>query len=142
MRETINDDGAGDSEDTSSSSFMVIGGGNDDEDGCRERMRTDRRHLAHTLDSKLKKLQRNAASNAAVKHHTSSPRRPVFVTTVKTGIFLDPPPDLAALLGLEDRSSTGSTAEYNRYYSYSSQPRVLYDKQHQRASRKIERQPE
>lgn len=139
MRETINDDGAGDSEDTSSSSFMVLGGGDDDEDGRQERMRTDRRHLAHTLDSKLKKLQRNAAS---VKRHTPSPRRPVFVTTVKTGIFLDPPPDLAALLGLEDRSSTESTAESNRYYSYSSQPRVLYDKQHQRASRRTERQPE
>lgn len=122
---------------------MVIGsgggGGGTDEDGDDDR--GCRRHFVRTLDSKLKKLQRR--DRGGLKQTS---RKPVFVTTVKTGIFLDPPPDLAVLLGLDDRgSSSTSTAAADfhptRYYSYASKPRVLYDKTHQRASR-TDRQPE
>lgn len=117
---------------------MVIGGGGgvggsgDDED-------RDRQHFVKSLDSKLKKLQRRAAGGGGKR---SSSRKPVFVTTVKTGIFLDPPPDLAALLGLDDRSSSapaGDISSCHRYYSYSSKPRVLYDKQHQRITATVTR---
>ncbi|CAH1712795.1 unnamed protein product [Aphis gossypii] len=149
-------DGSG-GDDRTSSSFTVI---NDDHDrGGRSRRRyrdhhrghhdhrdqhsRDRepRHFARTLDSKLKKLQRQTGDG--VKHAS---RKPVFVTTVKTGIFLDPPPDLAALLGLDDRSSP-SAVDSDRYYSYSSKPRVLHDRQHQRctvsySSRKTDAQPD
>ncbi|KAL4113671.1 hypothetical protein QTP88_017250 [Uroleucon formosanum] len=103
----------------------------------------DPRHFARSLDSKLKKLQQRHPGDG-VKQHGS--RKPVFVTTVKTGIFLDPPPDLAALLGLDDRSSQ-SGFDSDRYYSYSSKPRVLHDRQHQRCTisnsyRKTDGQPE
>ncbi|XP_050054120.1 radial spoke head protein 3 homolog B-like isoform X2 [Aphis gossypii] len=149
-------DGSG-GDDRTSSSFTVI---NDDHDrGGRSRRRyrdhhrghhdhrdqhsRDRepRHFARTLDSKLNKLQRQTGDG--VKHAS---RKPVFVTTVKTGIFLDPPPDLAALLGLDDRSSP-SAVDSDRYYSYSSKPRVLHDRQHQRctvsySSRKTDAQPD
>lgn len=143
------------SEDTSASSFVVIdgsedsaGSGADGGDGSGGGGGDgDRRRFARTLDSKLKKLQRHHGGGG--KSHAS--RKPVFVTTVKTGIFLDPPPDLAALLGLDDhRSSSSGTVDSVRYYSYSSKPRVLYDKQHQlrtsaaaaAAARKTDRQPE
>ncbi|XP_026813212.1 radial spoke head protein 3 homolog B isoform X2 [Rhopalosiphum maidis] len=149
-------DGSG-GDDRTSSSFAVI---NDDHDrrgrrrhrnhhdhhehqDYRDQHSRDRdpRHFARTLDSKLKKLQRQSGNG--VKHAS---RKPVFVTTVKTGIFLDPPPDLAALLGLDDRSSP-SGADSDRYYSYSSKPRVLHDRQHQRctvsySSRKTDDQPD
>ncbi|XP_060842289.1 radial spoke head protein 3 homolog B isoform X2 [Rhopalosiphum padi] len=152
-------DGSG-GDDRTSSSFAVI---NDDHDrrgrrrhrdhhdhhehhehrNYRDQHSRDRdpRHFAQTLDSKLKKLQRQSGNG--VKHAS---RKPVFVTTVKTGIFLDPPPDLAALLGLDDRSSP-SAVDSDRYYSYSSKPRVLHDRQHQRctvsySSRKTDVQPD
>ncbi|XP_022160201.1 radial spoke head protein 3 homolog B isoform X2 [Myzus persicae] len=160
-------DGSGGDDRTTSSSFTVI----DDDDhhdhrgrrrhrehhGHRSRREhhdnqdhrdqnprdRDSRHFARSLDSKLKKLQQQRQAGNGVKHES---RKPVFVTTVKTGIFLDPPPDLAALLGLDDRSSQ-SGVDSDRYYSYSSKPRVLHDRQHQRctvshSSRKTNRQPD
>ncbi|XP_025203136.1 radial spoke head protein 3 homolog B isoform X2 [Melanaphis sacchari] len=130
-------DGSG-GDDHTSSSFTVI---NDDPDHRSRRRHRDHRnhrdqhshdrdprHFARTLDSKLKKLKRQTGDG--IKHAS---RKPVFVTTVKTGIFLDPPPDLAALLGLDDRSSP-SAVDSDRYYSYSSKPRVLHDRQHQRCT--------
>uniref|UniRef100_A0A2S2P8V8 Radial spoke head protein 3 n=1 Tax=Schizaphis graminum TaxID=13262 RepID=A0A2S2P8V8_SCHGA len=153
-------DGSG-GDDRTSSSFAVI---NDDHDRRGRRRHRDRhehhehhehrdyqdqhsrdrdpRYFARTLDSKLKKLQRQTGNG--VKHAS---RKPVFVTTVKTGIFLDPPPDLAALLGLDDRSSPSAVDSSDRYYSYSSKPRVLHDRQHQRctvsySSRKTDGQPD
>lgn len=128
------------SEDTdqSSSSFLVIGdgrGGDDDDDRPGAR----RQHFVRTLDSKLRKLQLRqragggGGGSRGVKQHAS--RKPVFVTTVKTGIFLDPPPDLAALLGLDDRSSSAAAGyDSDRYYSYSSKPRAMYDRQNQRTA--------
>lgn len=124
MRE--NGTAAAGSEDTSSSSFVIIGDGGGGGDGAGGGD-GDRQRFARNLDSKLKKLQRREGGG---KHAAS--RKPVFVTTVKTGIFLDPPPDLAALLGLDRDHDHGDDSD--RYYSYSSKPRVLYDKQHQRAS--------
>jgi len=135
--ETMRENGtSGGSGDTSSSSFMVIGGTDEDGDddrGCRRR-------FLRTLDSKLKKLQRHHGGGGGATK-TPSSRKPVFVTTVKTGVFLDPPPDLAVLLGLDDRGSSSGHSDPTRYYSYSSKPRVLYDKLHQRASR-TDRRPE
>ncbi|XP_060877828.1 radial spoke head protein 3 homolog B isoform X2 [Metopolophium dirhodum] len=155
-------DGSGGDDRTTSSSFTVI----DDDDhqhdhrsrrrhrdhhGHRDRQDhrdqhprdRDPRHFARSLDSKLKKLQQRHPGDG-VKQRSS--RKPVFVTTVKTGIFLDPPPDLAALLGLDDRSSQ-SGVDSDRYYSYSSKPRVLHDRQHQRCTvsyscRKTDGQPD
>lgn len=134
---------AGSDRDTSesSASFVIIGGdGDGDGDG-----NGDRQRFARNLDSKLKKLQRRREGVAG--KHAASGRKPVFVTTVKTGIFLDPPPDLAALLGLDhdhDHGGHDHVTDAGRYYSYSSRPRVLYDKQHQRASvpRRTDRRPE
>jgi len=75
-------------------------------------------------------------------------RKPLFITTVKTGKFLDPPPELAILLGLSrnlngsvtsstDGSSNSldtSTRERHQQqvllYSFSSQPRVLHQHYH------------
>lgn len=75
-------------------------------------------------------------------------RKPLFITTVKTGKFLDPPPELAILLGLSrklDDSVTSSTdgssnsldtSTRDRHqhqvllYSFSSQPRVLHQHYH------------
>ncbi|XP_049794561.1 radial spoke head protein 3 homolog [Schistocerca nitens] len=49
--------------------------------------------------------------------------RPMFVTTVKSGCFLEPPPELAALLGLP--RAGGLDQRQVLLYSFSSQPRVL-----------------
>jgi hypothetical protein len=75
-------------------------------------------------------------------------RKPVFITTVKTGKFLDPPPELAILLGLSPNlndsvtsSTDGSSNSLNTstrerhqqqvlLYSFSSQPRVLHQHYH------------
>jgi hypothetical protein len=75
-------------------------------------------------------------------------RKPLFITTVKTGKFLDPPPELAILLGLNrklDGSVTSSTDGSSNsldtsirerhqqqvlLYSFSSQPRVLHQHYH------------
>ncbi|XP_025420650.1 radial spoke head protein 3 homolog B-like isoform X2 [Sipha flava] len=131
----MRDDGttaaAAGSDNTSSSSFVIIGDGGGD-DG-------DRRRFARNLDAKLKKLQRREGGDGAAKRAAAS-RKPVFVTTVKTGIFLDPPPDLAALLGLDHDHDRA--ADSDRYYSYSSKPRALYDQQHQRQRRTADRRPD
>jgi hypothetical protein len=75
-------------------------------------------------------------------------RKPLFITTVKTGKFLDPPPELAILLGLSPNlngsvtsSTDGSSNSLNTsnkerhqqqvlLYSFSSQPRVLHQHYH------------
>lgn len=64
--------------------------------------------------------------------------RPMFITTVKTGTFLEPPPEVAALLGLRKNSygsNTGSSSSsmgkthnggnQNVIYSFASKPRIL-----------------
>ncbi|XP_069688847.1 putative uncharacterized protein DDB_G0271606 [Periplaneta americana] len=75
-------------------------------------------------------------------------RKPLFITTVKSGKFLDPPPELAILLGLNhtlndsvSSSTNGSSNSLNGsirdrhqqqvlLYSFSSQPRVLHQHHH------------
>ncbi|KAJ9581109.1 hypothetical protein L9F63_023714, partial [Diploptera punctata] len=75
-------------------------------------------------------------------------KKPLFITTVKTGKFLDPPPELAVLLGLTHNlndsmtsSTNGSSNSLNAsikdrhqqqvlLYSFSSQPRVLHQHHH------------
>lgn len=96
----------------------------------------------NSLDSKLKNINspqetRKKRSTNLSKPHDS---RPMFVTTVKTGVFLDPPPELAAILGLHSysssmngsSSSTGSLHPSNGeevvMYSFASRPRVLNQK--------------
>lgn len=79
--------------------------------------------------------------------------RPMFITTVKTGTFLEPPPEVAALLGLRknsfgsntasSNSSTGKTTQNvacnrNVIYSFASKPRILKsDLQSNMASRSL-----
>lgn len=115
------------------SAFVVIDAENVHGSGVR---RGDHVHdeFVRKLDAKLKKLQQHHRQQAAAPG--AAVRRPIFITTVKTGVFLDPPPDLAALLGLDDGSSSANNgyASKRSYYSYSSKPRVLYDKQHQRCA--------
>lgn len=65
--------------------------------------------------------------------------KPMFVTTVKSGKFLEPPPELALLLGLAAApapANNGPRADRDRHqqqvllYSFSSQPRVLNHQRH------------
>ncbi|CAB0000640.1 unnamed protein product [Nesidiocoris tenuis] len=90
--------------------------------------------FVNKLDAKLRDLEeghmkknnRKKGMNGGLLDH-----RPMFITTVKTGIFLDPPPELAALLGYPRPSNASSTSTTSHksseglMYSYSSQPRVV-----------------
>lgn len=84
-----------------------------------------------TLDAKLKDLEEEEKRKKknGKKRSVSLDNRPMFITTVKTGIFLEPPPELAALLGYNRsfNASSGSSQKSGEelMYSYSSQPRVL-----------------
>lgn len=60
--------------------------------------------------------------------------RPRFITTVKKGMFLEPPRDIAAMLGLAPKEST-SESRNNVVYSFSSKPRLC---QHKRENLKSE----
>ncbi|XP_061709537.1 radial spoke head protein 3 homolog B isoform X1 [Cydia pomonella] len=55
------------------------------------------------------------------KRHTSPGERPRFVTTVKVGQFLPPPPELAELLGLESLYPAPAPV----VYSYASRPKAV-----------------
>ncbi|XP_046685290.1 LOW QUALITY PROTEIN: radial spoke head protein 3 homolog B-like [Homalodisca vitripennis] len=97
----------------------------------------------NSLDSKLRTLN---APPPAPRQKRSNPgksldNRPMFVTTVKTGIFLEPPPELAAILGLNSytssvNGSSGSSGSLHPsnigeevlVYSFASQPRVVNQK--------------
>lgn len=71
-----------------------------------------------TLDAKLRKLQKDE-KNKRVEQQ----KRPLFVTTVKKGTFLNPPPEIASLLGF--RVEEEVRKDEKKLYSYSSKPRVL-----------------
>lgn len=80
-------------------------------------------HL-HYVDAKLKKLQRDERLN---KKSTQETRKP-FVTTVKKGRFLEPPPEVANLFGLKGEEPQKKEPKEKReklYYAFASQPRVL-----------------
>uniref|UniRef100_T1HAT2 Radial spoke head protein 3 homolog n=1 Tax=Rhodnius prolixus TaxID=13249 RepID=T1HAT2_RHOPR len=87
------------------------------------------------LDAKLKDLEEDGKKKKRTLKSRSLDNRPMFITTVKTGIFLDPPPELAALLGYPRSYNLSSGSSYNSQksgeelmYSFSSQPRVLNHK--------------
>lgn len=74
-----------------------------------------------TLDAKLRKLQKDEKSQSANKK-TEISKKP-FVTTVKKGQFLEPPPEIACLLGL--KSEEPVKREEKTLYAYASKPTVL-----------------
>ncbi|KAF6205349.1 hypothetical protein GE061_019520 [Apolygus lucorum] len=86
--------------------------------------------FVNSLDAKLRDLE-DGQRKRNKKNKGPMDNRPMFITTVKTGIFLDPPPELAALLGYPRscNASSGSTTSQKSgeglMYSYSSQPRVV-----------------
>ncbi|KAI5638648.1 radial spoke protein 3 domain-containing protein [Phthorimaea operculella] len=80
--------------------------------------------FSRALDRKLRRLQAAAAPQAPTmrRARTDSQERPRFVTTVKTGQFLLPPPELATLLGLE---SLYPSPRESVMYSYASRPQPV-----------------
>lgn len=75
-----------------------------------------------TLDAKLRKLQRDEKSPNR-KASESNCKKP-FVTTVKKGQFLEPPPEIASLLGIKVEEQQKRESNKN-LYAYASRPRVL-----------------
>lgn len=80
------------------------------------------KNFTRNLDAKLRKLQRETNISPPVKK-TDISAKPRFVTTVKKGEFLEPPPELANLLGLS--SYEENKKEEKKLYAYASQPRIL-----------------
>nr|XP_022902699.1 radial spoke head protein 3 homolog B [Onthophagus taurus]XP_022902700.1 radial spoke head protein 3 homolog B [Onthophagus taurus] len=82
-----------------------------------------------TLDAKLKRLQKEE-NKTRVKRSTPSitnelQNRPLFVTTVKKGQFLEPPPEIASLLGIKVQEEK---KDKKKLYEYASKPRVFLAK--------------
>ncbi|KAK9729990.1 hypothetical protein QE152_g15600 [Popillia japonica] len=77
--------------------------------------------FAKTLDAKLKKLQRD--EKYRTKRTTDLQNRPLFVTTVKKGQFLEPPPEIANLLGFKIEEQ--ERKDQKKMYEYANKPRVL-----------------
>lgn len=78
------------------------------------------------IDAKLKKLQRDEKLGKKPVQDILS-RKP-FVTTVKKGTFLEPPPEIANLIGLkveECQKRDSKEKKEKIYYAFASQPRVL-----------------
>lgn len=71
-----------------------------------------------TLDAKLRKLQKE--TKKAPSHEAG--KKP-FVTTVKKGQFLEPPPEIATLIGIKVEEP--KVKEVKKLYAYASEPRVL-----------------
>lgn len=71
-----------------------------------------------TLDAKLRKLQKEEKNK-----RTEQQKKPLFVTTVKKGTFLQPPPELASLFGF--RIEEEMRKDDKKLYAYASKPRVL-----------------
>lgn len=120
--------------------------------------------FARNLDEKLQKIQDKDAANLYIHNDLNSYKdknlkmtnnRPQFITTVKKGVFLEPPPEVAALLGLSPNkssvsaisplsggsSSTSSTQKETNttviMYSYSSKPKVLHKNYHNDCSKSL-----
>lgn len=75
-----------------------------------------------TLDAKLRKLQREEKSPNRKTSEANS-KKP-FVTTVKKGQFLEPPPEIANLLGIKVEEQQKRETN-KKLYAYASRPRVL-----------------
>ncbi|KAF5269178.1 hypothetical protein FQR65_LT02478 [Abscondita terminalis] len=73
------------------------------------------------LDAKLRKLQKDD-KQGTTKVKPETPRKP-FITTVKKGHFLDPPPEIASLFGFKVEPAV---VKEKKLYAYASQPRVLH----------------
>ncbi|XP_050517950.1 radial spoke head protein 3 homolog B-like isoform X4 [Diabrotica virgifera virgifera] len=81
------------------------------------------------LDSKLKRLQKNENKQQQKSSYSDPPtsRKP-FVTTVKKGQFLEPPPEIALLMGVkieEPKVVRKNPKELKKLYAFASQPRLL-----------------
>lgn len=84
------------------------------------------------VSSKLRDLRPKVTPK---EEESAKMERPMFITTVKSGTFLEPPPEVAALLGLRknsfnsntnsSNSSTAKTQNNDRMYSFASKPRIL-----------------
>ncbi|KAG5877643.1 hypothetical protein JTB14_038320 [Gonioctena quinquepunctata] len=80
-----------------------------------------------TLDWKLKRLQKEEnKQNKKPPTDTTSSRKP-FVTTVKKGQFLEPPPEIATLIGIkaDEQVPRKKPKEVKQLYAFASRPRVL-----------------
>lgn len=78
-----------------------------------------------TLDAKLKKLQREEKLQSSSKKPVDLTGKKPFVTVVKKGQFLEPPPEIATLLGLPVKVEEAVKKEEKKLYAYESRPRVL-----------------
>nr|CAH7752181.1 unnamed protein product [Callosobruchus chinensis] len=89
------------------------------------KMQLDNR-FTKTLDFKLRKLQKDEKLHNKKNAEMTLSRKP-FVTTVKKGEFLEPPPEIASLIGIKVESppSKKDTKELKKLYAFASQPRVL-----------------
>ncbi|XP_049822017.1 radial spoke head protein 3 homolog isoform X2 [Aethina tumida] len=79
--------------------------------------------FTRTLDAKLRKLQKEERS--AKKTPVADANKKPFVTTVKKGQFLEPPPEIASLIGLRIEEPVVKKEDTRKLYAYFSQPRVL-----------------
>lgn len=77
-----------------------------------------------TLDAKLKKLQREEKLQTFNKKTDLNGKKP-FMTVVKKGQFLEPPPEIATLLGLPLKIEDATKKEEKKLYAFESRPRVL-----------------
>ncbi|KAL1455500.1 hypothetical protein WDU94_009590 [Cyamophila willieti] len=85
---------------------------------------------------KIKNKTRSCCSNKSVDTEEKKcaacsyveDNRPLFVTTVKKGTFLEPPPEIAAMLGLSPRERNAGDTRGNMVYSFSSKPRPCQHK--------------
>lgn len=78
-----------------------------------------------TLDAKLKKLQREEKNQSSNRKTDLTANKKPFVTVVKKGQFLEPPPEIATLLGLPVKVEEPVKKEEKLMYAYESRPRVL-----------------
>lgn len=79
-------------------------------------------NFTKALDAKLRKLQKEEKSRASsrLRNSPSDQTKKPFVTTVKKGEFLEPPPEYASLLGIRLEKE-----DCNKLYAYASRPRIL-----------------
>lgn len=88
----------------------------------KHKARTLDNSFTKALDAKLRKLQKEEKHTSS-KMKTDTPRKPLFITTVKKGHFLDPPPEIANLLGFKIEQAP--VQKDKKLYAYASKPRVL-----------------
>ena len=125
-------------------SYITVNGNNNNING----MKNNEKNVHYYGNNYTKNGYTNNIRRNEKNMNNDENRKPLFITTVKTGKFLDPPPELAILLGLSSKlngsvtSSTDgssnsldtSTRERHQQqvllYSFSSQPRVLHQHYH------------